>query len=391
MGLMSEYIKQRMSAKDLEDELLKLIGEYNKIRGTYLIVYAGAISKAKVPIALGMDDYYIIYDMLRDVKFETLDFYVETPGGSGETAEEIVRFIRGKFKVVNFIVSGEAKSAGTILVLSGDEILMTGSGSLGPIDAQIRIGRSTVSAHDYVEWVNEKQKEAEENGMLNPFDATVVAQVSPGEFKHVFHALKFAEDLVKDWLPKYKFKNWMITETRKLDVTDEMRTNRADEIAKELTNHGKWRSHGRSLKIPDLDGIGLKVINVDEDTALAEVVYRIQTVIRLLFHSTTIYKIFATQDEKIFEQAMSIDTQPIPKKNADVIELELDCKKCGKLYKLFGKFTPDPKIDSKYEKKGFMPFPKDNKLKCDCNFEMDLSGIRNEIEIRAGKKLIIPK
>ena len=62
--------------------------------------------------------------------------YIETPGGSGETAEEVVKFLRNNFDTVSFVVSGEAKSAGTIIVLSGDEILMTETGSLGPIDAQ---------------------------------------------------------------------------------------------------------------------------------------------------------------------------------------------------------------------------------------------------------------
>ena len=63
--------------------------------------------------------------------------YIETPGGSGETAEEVVKFLRNNFDTVSFVVSGEAKSAGTIIVLSGDEILMTETGSLGPIDAQM--------------------------------------------------------------------------------------------------------------------------------------------------------------------------------------------------------------------------------------------------------------
>lgn len=132
MGLMSEYIQKRMGAAELEKELLKYISEYNKYKKTYLIIYASAIGK-QLPglLSLCMDDYYTIYDMLRNGDGKQLDFYIETPGGSGEAAEEIVKFIRDKFEVVNFVISGEAKSAGTLLALSGDEILMTKSGSLG--------------------------------------------------------------------------------------------------------------------------------------------------------------------------------------------------------------------------------------------------------------------
>lgn len=158
MGLMSEYIDRKMSAKGMEEELLRLIGKYNKVRDTYLFVYVGAFGKSIPDIPLSIDDYYIIFDMLKEVKSDNLDFYIETPGGSGEAVEEIVRFIRAKFSNIAFVVSGAAKSAGTIMVLSGDEILMTDSGSLGPIDAQVKIGRSTISASDYLEWHNRKIK-----------------------------------------------------------------------------------------------------------------------------------------------------------------------------------------------------------------------------------------
>jgi ClpP class serine protease len=196
MSLMKEYIERGQGAKDLEEELLKLIGEYNKIRKTYLIIYAGAIGKPIPDIYLNIDDYYIIYDLIRGVDSKQIDFYVESPGGDGAAAEELVRFLRKKFDNIDFVVSGTAKSAGTLLVLSGNNILMTESGSLGPIDAQLGIGRSIFSAYDYMDWVNSKREEAEKMGKLNPFDATMVAQISPGELKLVYHALEFAKDLV---------------------------------------------------------------------------------------------------------------------------------------------------------------------------------------------------
>ena len=336
-----------------------------------------------------MDDYYIIFDILKDIEVKKLDFYIETPGGSGEAVEEIVRFLRSKFDNINFVISGEAKSAGTILALSGNDILMTKSGSLGPIDAQIKIGRTVISAYDYIEWINQKREEAEKYGKLNPLDATMIAQISPGELSLVYHALKFAEELVVEWLSEYKFQNWRVTETRKIPVTEEMKKRRAREIANELMNHAKWRTHGRSIKIEDLESIGLKITRIDDYPDIADIVYRIQTVIRLLFSTTTTYKIFATADEKIFKQAVAIGSPPkIPIKSADVAEFEIKCPQCGKVYKLYAKFVENPQIDSDFQKKGSIPFPKDNKLICDCGFEIDLTGIRNDIETRIGKKIL---
>lgn len=388
---MSEYINRRMSAKDMESELLRLIKLYNKTRDTFLFVYVAAIGKSIPDIVLTMDDYYIICDMLKDTKSDKLDFMIETPGGSAVAAEEIVKFTRDSFRDNAFVVSGEAKSAGTLMVLSGDEILMTTGGSLGPIDAQVKIGRSTISAYDYTEWINQKREEAANVGKLNPLDATMVAQISPGELELVRHALKYAEDLVVEWLPKYKFKNWDFTETQKLPVTDEMKKEKAKEIAGKLMNHAKWRTHGRSIKRDDLvDDIGLKITKVDDKSKLADTIYRIQTICRLYFSTTTSYKIFATEKEKLFKNATPIGIPPkIPVgKEPEVAEADLTCQKCGKKHKIYAKLKPDPKIDERFKDKGIKPFPSDNKLICDCGFEIDLSGLRNEIEVQSGKKII---
>ena len=393
MSLMTEYINKKLGAKDLERELMALISKYNKERGSFLLVFASAIGKSIPDIALSQEDYYIMADILRNKEdLSTIDIYLERPGGSGEAAEEIVNYLRSHFDEVAFTVSGEAKSAGTIMVLSGDEILMTKTGSLGPIDAQMKIGRSAVSAFDYMEWVGEKQNEAENKGKLNPFDAIMVAQISPGELKGVYHSLKFAEDLVVEWLKKYKFKNWKKTETNKIPVTEKMKAQRAKEIVDELINHGKWRSHGRSIKIDDLESIKLKITRIDDNPTLKDIVYRIQTVCRLLFATSTTYKIFATQDDKLLKQAVSMNAPlKLPKlpKLPDVVEIDIKCPQCGKTYKIYAKFIPNPKIDEDYKKKGCMPFPKSNKVKCDCGYEIDLSGIRNDLEVKTGRKVLV--
>lgn len=389
MGLISEYIAKKLSTSDLEKELLRLIREYNKYKKTFLIVVSASLEKQIPSITLTMEDYYMIFDFLKGSESENLDFYLETPGGSGEAAEEIVEFIHRKFKNISFVISGEAKSAGTIMTLSGDEILMTESGSLGPIDAQIRIGRSVVSAYDYLEWINERRQEAEKNKKLNPFDATMAAQISPGELNGVDNALNFAADLVEEWLPKHKFKNWNITESNKKEVTLEMKAKRAKEIVKELVNHKKWRSHGRSLKIQDLETIGLKITKIDDDPKLSDLVYRIQTVIKLLYNTSNIYKIYATENEKIFAFA-SIGGMPrtIQPKDVDVVGLDMPCSKCGKVHRLYAKFKDNKKIDDDFQRKGFIKLPSNNKFICECGFEIVTSSIRNDIETQTGKKIV---
>lgn len=150
-SIISEYIAKRMSVLDLKKELSRLRSEYNKLTERNLFIYAADFNKSKqgIDVSLMQDDFYMIQDILRESDKKQIDIYLETPGGSGEAAEEIARFLHSKFEEVNFVIAGEAKSAGTILAMCANKIYMCSTGSLGPIDAQVRIGRSVIPAYDY--------------------------------------------------------------------------------------------------------------------------------------------------------------------------------------------------------------------------------------------------
>jgi len=60
-------------------------------------------------------------------------------------------------------------------------------------------------------------------------------------------ARELSISLLKEWLVKYKFKNWKRTKTRKLKVTKAMRAKRAEEIGNLLNKIDKWNSHGRGI------------------------------------------------------------------------------------------------------------------------------------------------
>ena len=399
-SIFSEYINKRYSIIDLKQELSRLRNEYNKHTGRNLFIYASDFNKGRqgIDVSLVQDDFYIIQDILRESPKKQIDFYIETPGGSGETAEEIARFLHSKFGEVNFVIAGEAKSAGTILVMCAHNIYMCSTGSLGPIDAQVRIGRTVVSAHDYKTWVEDKRNDAIKNGKLNPFDAILVSQISPGEIYGVLNSLQFAKDLVKGWLPKYKFKNWVTTESRKLPVTQQMKEDRANEISEKLCNHMDWHTHGRSLKIEDLKE-HLLIEDIDKDPQLANIVYRIKTIIRLIFDNSTDFKLFFWEDCKLAKSANLANGQNIKdsiptvaKKGIEFVEFEAQCQKCGKRHKVKG-YPGLSSQDIKSLNLPTNPHIKENEhLICDtpnCGFTIDLKPFKNMIENQLKKKVTL--
>lgn len=399
-SILEDYINKGYGLLDLKNELKKLLKEYHKQTGRNLFIYASDFNKQRqgIDVSLMQDDFYTIQDMLRESDKETIDVYLETPGGTGETAEEVARFLHNKFNEVNFVIVGEAKSAGTILALSGDNLYMSETGSLGPIDAQVRIGRGVVSAYDYKAWIEEKRAEAEKNGKLNAFDAIMVAQISPGEINGVINSLKFAQELVAGWLETYKFKNWDVTETHKRVVTPKMKKRRAKRVSQSLCNHMYWRSHGRSLKIEDLKEV-LKIEKVDDDPKLADTLYRIKTVIRLIFDTSTDFKLYFWEDMGLAKTANpmnpSIPTpSPITKKEVkiDGIEIGVTCPRCSKQLKVKGYFD----IASEDIKKLNLPVDSkiqgDDILVCDnpgCNFAISLKPFLNQIESQTKRKVTL--
>lgn len=393
-SLLNEYISKRMTAIDLQDELKSLICKYNQLRNTYLFIYAVDFEKMGIPgldLSISSSDYQFIHEILRKAESKSVDFYIETPGGSGTAAEDIVSFLHNKFNTVNFLIAGEAKSAGTIMAMAADEIYMTDSGSLGPIDAQMRIGRSTVSASDYINWINDRRTDVQRGIPLSPVDATMIAQITPGEIEGAVNALNFAIDKLKEWLPKYKFRNWKTTETRNCPVTEEYKIQRANEIATAMANHKLWRDHGKSLKIADLEKLGLKINRVEDDTELEDIVYRIKIVIMLLFNSTNHYKIYTTADESLFRD-ISVSAPRAPSQmnpmNLPFQVAEVNCPKCLKRNRIFAKFAPLPPQLEHDLLSQCKPFPADNKLNCECGCTIDLMGLRNQIEHQFGKKII---
>jgi hypothetical protein len=272
MGIYSDYINQKMSLDEIADERKKQLCNISKFRGGRdILVYAADFSTQRVPTGIVYEDLHAIKDQLANLEGNELDLILETGGGSGEVAEDIVKLLRDKYEKVGIIVPGWAKSAGTIIAMAGDEILMEPASALGPIDAQIQRQGKTFSADAILKAVEKIKAEVIKTGDLNRAYVPILQGISPGELQHAQTALDFAKNLVADWLHRYKFKDWK-SHSSGSEVTDEEREQRALEIASELCDNEKWSTHGRSIKIDDLRSMKLRITDYSEQKDLAEAI-----------------------------------------------------------------------------------------------------------------------
>lgn len=194
---------------------------------------------------------------------------LETNGGYIEVVDRIVWTLRHHYSVIDFIIPSHACSAGTVLVMSGDAIWMDYYSILGPIDPQVEKSGGLVPALGYVEEY-ETLIEKSRQGTLTTAETTFLVQrFDPAELSRFKHARDLSISLLEEWLVRYKFKNWKVTETRKKPVTLADKKKRANQIGQKLTETRTWHSHGRGISMSVLrKDIGLQINDFGENSEL---------------------------------------------------------------------------------------------------------------------------
>lgn len=384
MGIFTEYLDQNLDWNSLTLKRKEQLARISKIReGRAILTFAAAMKKTDAPIAIDYDDRVHFFDQLSNLKGDKIDIILETPGGFAEVVEDLVEYTREIFSEVAIIVPGYAKSAGTIMAMAGDEILMDSTSALGPIDAQISQNNKRFSAHAFLEGLDKIKTEVAARGTLNRAYIPILQNISPGEIQDCENALAFSQALVTEWLSKYKFKFWNEHSSTGAAVTEEEKKKRAGEIAKCLCDHGHWLTHARSITMDDLNHMKLAIIDYGKDAELADAIRRYYTLLKITFDTTNMYKIYETPTSQLYRFAVPRG-QPNPQQQPDRAMIDLECPNCKTKSKIQANLKDGIPLEV-----GAKNFPKDNVFICPvCNNRMDLSSFRAQIESQTKKRVL---
>ena len=219
-------------------------------------------------------------ELIQDRK-ERIAVVLNTIGGSVEVVERLVFIIRKYYQEVFFVVHDLAMSAGTVFVMAGDQIYMTYSACLGPIDPQVLKSGRFVPAKSYLNMYDRLYQKAE-TGQLNSAEFVLLNNLDPGELYEFELADILSRKLLTDWLSTFKFKDWVDKDTEE-PVSCEKKKKRAQEIALALSDQKFWASHSRMIDrdtLTDPNGkINLRIEKIEDDQHLG---YAIDTYSRLI-------------------------------------------------------------------------------------------------------------
>ncbi len=256
-----------------------------------VIIYAvDFLNRAKIAacggdVEIDLSDRDGFLEVTRQIDSDHADVLIHSPGGLPEATDSIVHILRDKFRSLRFIVPSIAKSAATMLALSGDKILMEKNAELGPIDPQFRFikgdGTPVVApAQAIIDQFERAQEVLAQDPKKLAAWIPILQQYGPALYQQSRNAIELSKRYVEEWL-----KTWMFRRNPR-------RNDLARQVVEYLGNHNEFKTHGARVGVQELRSHGVKVEIINDDQELCERVLMVFYALQFTFGSTGAYKIF---------------------------------------------------------------------------------------------------
>lgn len=200
-----------------------------------------------------------------------LTLILHTPGGVTNAAETFVAYLRSKFTDMEVIVPTLAMSAGTMIALSTNRIVMGKQSQLGPIDPQMTSGGRTVSARAVVEQFGQAHQDILKDAKAAHLWAPVLASLGPSLLQEAQNAVDYSEEMVAKWLATGMLKD--SSEPQK----------QADAIAAHFNDAQTHKSHGRRIDRDEARAQGVEVEDLEGSQDLQDAVLTAYHLMTLVF------------------------------------------------------------------------------------------------------------
>lgn len=254
--LFHAYNRDRYERQDL-------IKEIEQYTGRKLIVYVANLNHPQNSIT--REDIAPFTELVGTLgQGEDVDLMIQSPGGDPNAAETIINALVSKVRYLRIIVPQAAKSAATMMSLAADEILMSDTSELGPIDPQIPI--STAYGYIYrpaqaflnaLKYIHDQHKEST---ALNPAYYPFLQGVDAALIDYCFKSIDHSKNLAIKWL------------SRSMCSGD---NEKAISIAEKLVDTETYPNHGAVINHQEASRIGLNVNYLPYDNELWQLLWRL--------------------------------------------------------------------------------------------------------------------
>lgn len=162
-------------------------------------------------------------EILSGIEGSEADFFIQTPGGNVDATEKLIGILRQRLKSWRVIVPSWAKSAGTVIALSSENIVLGINSELGPIDPQ---------------WIA--------NGMNIPCE---ILSTDPTQPHHLRELAKLAVQRMRQLASNILSSGMMKGKTQP----------EIEEVLSKITSASGYKSHGAVIDYDEARALGLSV------------------------------------------------------------------------------------------------------------------------------------
>lgn len=221
--------------------------------------YSGWLQKPDLSItAINDDDKNGLMATIHGLdRKKGLDLILHTPGGEMAATESLVHYLREMFGTnIRAIIPQIAMSAGTMIACSCKEIIMGKQSNIGPIDPQF----GGIPAHGVLDEFKRAVRSIKKDPGSIPLWQIIVSKYHPTFLGECENAIAMSTEMVTKWLKTGMYEN-------EIGADDKAR-----KIVEALNNHEDTKTHSRHIHIEEARSIGLKVLALESDQELQDLV-----------------------------------------------------------------------------------------------------------------------
>lgn len=280
----------------IKSRLTEALGDISRLRNdTNVVLYGTAfLQRPNLPFemaAITAEDLNGIMSVIYGMSWQRgLTLVLHTPGGSTNAAETIVAYLRSKFDYIEVIVPTYAMSAGTMISLAADRVVMGRQSQLGPIDPQLG-GIAASSIRDQfnlarLEILGDPATGTPGNVNAAHLWAPVLGTIGPALLVEAQNALDYGERMAGEWLARWMFKDHADA------ATDGRR------VAHTFGDASLHKSHGRRIDRAEAQAVGLTVEEMEASQELQEAVLTAYHLMTIVFEKSPAAKLLWTNTDR---------------------------------------------------------------------------------------------
>lgn len=226
-----------------------------------ILYYTDWLASNDPAVMITLEDVQALMEVCKDLTGPELDLIIHSPGGSPEACASVVSYLRQKFAHIRVFVPLAAMSAGTMLALSCDEIVMGKHSQLGPIDPQMFTGQRYSPARAIIQQFDRAKKEIAADPQSLQAWFPILQQYGVSLLEECEAAEELGRGLVSDWLEKGMLAHHGADAKTK-----------AKEVAGFFADFPSHKSHSLGITRETVESKELNVTKLEDDQQLQDAV-----------------------------------------------------------------------------------------------------------------------